>query len=59
MTCTNWTLTVLSIAIFVLTFWPDVLGVGATKWVVGVAAVLVLITTWTMVICKPCMNKKK
>jgi len=57
MTCANWILTVLSIVIFVFTVWQSSLG-SATTWVVAIAAIIILIVTWTGVKCKYCEGKK-
>jgi len=59
MTCTNWLLTIGSVLILAITFWPDFLGANASMWVIVVTAVLMLIITWTMVECKPCMAMKQ
>ena len=59
MTCTNWMLTVLAILIFVFTVWADNIGTGTAKWIVAIAAVVVLILSWTGVKCKFCETKKK
>jgi hypothetical protein len=58
MVCVNWGLTILSVAIFVFTVWPTILGAVASTWVVAIAAILILILAWTAVVCK-CTSKKK
>ncbi len=58
MTCANWLLTIAAVLILILQFW-DVLSASATMWVTVVAAVVVLIVTWTMVECKVCKIAKK
>lgn len=59
MTCSNWILTVLSIVIFVFTMWPDSIGMIAAKWVIGIAAIVILIVACTGVDCKYCENMPK
>ena len=59
MTCANWLLTVCSAAILVVTLWTGLVSATAVKWIVVVAAALVLISAWTIVECKPCKAKKK
>lgn len=54
----NWTLTILSVLIFVFGVWPGIGDEVVTQWVVGVSAVLILIISWTGVTCKPCSMKK-
>ena len=58
MTCTNWTLTILSIAIFIFAVWPDIVGAGTAKWIVAIAAIIVLLLSWTGVKCKFCEDRK-
>jgi hypothetical protein len=58
MTCTNWLLTICAVAILAVTFWPSLVG-EATRWVVIVAAAIVIIVAWTIVECKPCMLAKQ
>ena len=58
MTCANWTLTITSIAIFVFAMWPDLIGATASKWVIAIAAVIILITAWTCVECKFCKKEQ-
>jgi len=36
----------MAVVILVLTFWPDVLGATVGKWVVAIAAVIVLVSAW-------------
>ena len=57
MTCVNWSLTILSILIFASVVWPGFGGEMVSQWIVGSSAVLILIVTWTGVICKPCAVK--
>lgn len=59
MTCANWSLTVFGAVIFVLTFWPSIVSATVGKWVVGIAAALVIVVAWTCVECKPCSVKNK
>jgi len=59
MTCANWILTVLAAIILVVTIWPSWFGATAKTWTIIIAAILVLITTWTAVDCKMCKNAKK
>ena len=59
MTCANWMLTVGAALIIVLSFWPEFVGASASKWVIVVTAVVMLVITWTIVECKPCMAMKK
>ena len=59
MVCTNWALAIASIVILGLTFWPDMLGATAGKWIIVVAAIVVLILSFTGVKCKFCEDKKK
>ncbi len=59
MTCSNWILTVLAVVIFLFTMWPETIGVVASKWVIGVAAVIILIVAWTGVKCAYCENLPK
>ena len=60
MTCMNWTLTVLSVLIFIFAVWPGYGTEVTTQWVVGISAVLILIVAWSGVECKPCaVNNKK
>lgn len=58
MTCVNWSLTILAAIIFVFGVWPGYLGAGATNWIVGIAAVLIVLISWTGVECKPCAMAK-
>jgi hypothetical protein len=39
--------------------WPETIGVVASKWVIGVAAVIILIVAWTGVKCAYCENLPK
>lgn len=59
MTCMNCLLTVLAVAIFVFTVWPEILGASAATWVVAIAAIIILIVAWFGVTCKPCEAAKK
>ena len=59
----KWVETVLGLVILVVTIWPGILGAGATRWVVIVAAALLLIHAWKCQNCGTCMpetaSKKK
>jgi len=59
MVCMNSLLTVSALAILVFAIWPDMVGANASKWIIGIAAVVIIIVAWTGVVCKPCMNRKK
>lgn len=59
MTCVNWSLSILAIVIFLFAVWPGFGSATTIQWVVGIAAVLILILAITGVECKPCMNRKK
>lgn len=59
MTCSNWILTVFAVAIFVFTMWPEMMGIVATKWVVGIAVIVILIVAWTGVKCTYCEKMPK
>jgi hypothetical protein len=54
MTCANWILTVLAVVIFIFTMWPEMIGIVAAKWVIGIAVLAILIVAWTGVKCKYC-----
>jgi len=49
---------VFALATFGFGVWPWA-GSAASTWVVGIAAVLVLITAWTGVECKPCARNEE
>ena len=53
MSCANWILTILSAVVFVLDMWPGLLA-GASKWIVAVAAIVMVIVAWTGCECKYC-----
>lgn len=57
MTCSNWMLSILAVVVFIFALWPGIAGVTVTKWIVGIAAVLILIISWTGVECKMCKKK--
>ena len=59
MTCANWKLTVLAVAILVITFFPTIVSATVGKWIVGISTILILVITWTLVECKVCKDKKK
>jgi len=60
MTCANWGLTICSVVILVLTLWPALLGKAVSMWIIVIAAILILIISWTGVKCKWCeMAKEK
>lgn len=58
MACANWFLTIAAVVILVLALWPELLGAVATKWVVIIAAFVVLIVVWAGVKCKWCEMEK-
>jgi len=41
------------------TMWPEAIGTMAAKWVVGIAAIVILIVAWTGVDCKYCEKMPK
>jgi len=51
---------ILAVVIIVLTFWPNIISAVASKWIIIVAAALIL---WHAVSCKTCepgaINLKK
>ena len=59
MMCSNWILTVLAVVIFMFTMWPDTIGLTASKWVIGIAVIAILIVAWTGVKCSYCENMPK
>jgi len=55
----NLLLGIASILTFLFVVWPGFGGEMATKWVVGIAAVVVLLIAIFGVTCKPCAARKK
>ncbi len=53
MTCSNVMLTLGAILIFLFVVWPGVGGM-ATKWVVGIACLAIVLIAWTGVKCSYC-----
>jgi hypothetical protein len=55
-TCTNWMLTVLALVVFGVAVWPGVGGgtSGITMWILGIAALIMLVLAWTGIDCKLC-----
>ncbi|MBW3000110.1 hypothetical protein KY339_05550 [Candidatus Woesearchaeota archaeon] len=55
MVCANVLLTIAAILTFLFVVWPAALaGEMVTRWVVGIAAVVVVVVAWTGVKCKYC-----
>jgi len=54
--CKSWCELILGIIILVFAYWPDLVGVGYGKWVVIIAAVILIIHSFT---CKSCFNGRK
>jgi hypothetical protein len=54
MVCANIILTLAAILTFLFAVWPGLGGEMVTRWVVGIAAVVVVVVAWTGVKCKYC-----
>ena len=54
MVCANILLTIAAILTFLFAVWPGLAGEMVTRWVVGIAAVVVVVVAWTGVKCKYC-----
>jgi hypothetical protein len=39
--------------------WPESIGMVAAKWVIGIAAIVILIVAWTGVKCTYCEKMPK
>ena len=50
----RWVQTVLSAIIIVLALWPNIIGAVASKWVIVVAAALILIHSFGCKACAAC-----
>jgi len=59
MCCANWLLSVAAVAIFVFAVWPNIVGAEVAKWIIAIAAVIVLICAWTGCKCKYCEKTEK
>lgn len=57
MTCANVLLTLAAAVVFAFGAWPR-FG-GASAWVVGIAAIIIVVIAWTGADCKWCAPKKK
>jgi len=54
----NWILTILAVITLIFAIWPSIAGAEGSKWIIVIAAIIVLIVTWTCVKCKYCGPKK-
>ena len=59
MTCANSMLTIAAIAVFILALWPDIVGAVADKWILVIAALMVLFVAWTGCKCKYCEKAER
>jgi hypothetical protein len=57
MSCANVLLTVAAAAAFIFGVWP-LAGTAASPWIVGVAAIVIIVIAWTGVGCKWCEAAK-
>lgn len=53
----KWFETVLAVVIFVFAVWPELVGMVASKWIIAIAAVLLLIHAWSCRNCGMCSPK--
>ncbi len=52
MACANSFITILALLTFAFTVWPGWGGETATKWVVGLSMLFIILTVWTGMECK-------
>lgn len=55
MSCANAMLTVAAVVAFLFGAWPR-FGGAAAPWIVGIAALAIIVIAWTSVTCKWCAN---
>ena len=54
----KWTETILGLVILIVTLWPNILGTGASWWVVVIAAILLVVHAWSCGKCGMCMHEE-
>lgn len=51
--CKSWCEAIIAIVVIVFALWPDILGAVVSKWIVVIAAIVLLIHSFT---CKKCFS---
>jgi hypothetical protein len=54
MTCTNWTVTILSLIVIILAVWPNMLAATAVQWILIIAGLLIIVISWKGCGCSCC-----